>query len=110
MSPTIAFLSDVGLAAITSVGIVVYLKKYLRLLLIELCGTGGTSKFLAGVLECHARSRAGDLRARLQAGTRAGQEPRSGDGCATQVRTNWIRHNAQHSGNCDVSIHPTEQN
>jgi hypothetical protein len=39
MSLTIAFLSDVAFAAITSLGIVVYVKKHLRLLLIELCGT-----------------------------------------------------------------------
>jgi hypothetical protein len=45
MSLTIAFLSDIGFAAITSVGIVLYVKKHLRLLLIELCGTAERASF-----------------------------------------------------------------
>jgi hypothetical protein len=45
MSLTIAFLSDVAFAAITSLGIVVYVKKHLRLLLIELCGTAERASF-----------------------------------------------------------------
>jgi uncharacterized membrane protein YhaH (DUF805 family) len=45
MSPTTAFLSDVALAAITSLGIVVYVKKHLRLLLIELCGIAERANF-----------------------------------------------------------------
>lgn len=45
MSPTIAFLSDVALAAFTSLGIMAYVKKHLRLLLIELCGTAERASF-----------------------------------------------------------------
>jgi uncharacterized membrane protein YhaH (DUF805 family) len=45
MTPTIAFLSDVAFAAITSLGIVVYVKKHLRLLLIELCGSAERANF-----------------------------------------------------------------
>jgi len=39
MSPTTVFLCDVGIAAFLFVGIVSYVKKHLRLLLLELCGT-----------------------------------------------------------------------
>jgi hypothetical protein len=45
MSPTIAFLFDVALAVATSVGIVVYVKKHLRSLLIELCGSAERANF-----------------------------------------------------------------
>jgi uncharacterized membrane protein YhaH (DUF805 family) len=45
MTPIIAFLADVALAGITSLGIVVYVKKHLRLLLIELCGTAERASF-----------------------------------------------------------------
>jgi len=45
MSPTSAFLLDVALTAFLSLGIVAYIKKHLRILLIELCGTTERASF-----------------------------------------------------------------
>jgi hypothetical protein len=45
MSPVVAFLSDIAFAAVLFVGIVVYIKKHLRILLIELCGTAERASF-----------------------------------------------------------------
>jgi len=45
MSPAVAFLLDVSLAAFLFVGIVAYVKKHLRTLLIELCGTTERASF-----------------------------------------------------------------
>ena len=45
MSPDVAFLLDVSLAAFLFVGIVAYVKKHLRTLLIELCGTTERASF-----------------------------------------------------------------
>jgi len=45
MSLTIAFLSDMGLAAFLSIGLVAYVKAPLRSLLIELCGTRERASF-----------------------------------------------------------------
>jgi len=45
MSPTSAFLLDIALASALSVGIVTYVKRYLRILLIELCGTTERASF-----------------------------------------------------------------
>src|SRR5438445_3274447 len=45
VSPTSAFLLDVALAAFSSLGIVAYIKKHLRILLIELCGTAERANF-----------------------------------------------------------------
>jgi hypothetical protein len=45
MSLTMAFLSDMGLAAFLSIGLVVYVKAPLRSLLIELCGTKERANF-----------------------------------------------------------------
>jgi uncharacterized membrane protein YhaH (DUF805 family) len=45
MTPTTVFLCDVGIAAFLSVGIVAYIKKHLRTLLIELCGTTERANF-----------------------------------------------------------------
>ncbi|SRR5216683_6401064 len=45
ISPSTAFLLDIALAAVLFVGIVVYVKKHLRTLLIELCGTTERANF-----------------------------------------------------------------
>jgi len=45
MSPAVAFLLDVALAAFLFLGIVAYIKKHLRILLIELCGTKERASF-----------------------------------------------------------------
>jgi tetrahydromethanopterin S-methyltransferase subunit B len=45
MNPTMAFLADVGLVAILSVGLVAYVKTHLNTLLIELCGTAERASF-----------------------------------------------------------------
>lgn len=45
MSPTSAFLLDIALTSVLFVGIVTYVKKYLRILLIELCGTTERASF-----------------------------------------------------------------
>jgi uncharacterized membrane protein YhaH (DUF805 family) len=45
MNPTAAFLTDITLAVIISVGIVAYVKGHLRTLLIELCGTTERASF-----------------------------------------------------------------
>ncbi len=45
MSPTTVFLCDVGIAAFLFVGIVAYVKRHLRTLLIELCGTTERASF-----------------------------------------------------------------
>jgi len=45
MSPTSAFLLDVALVAFLFLGIVAYIKKHLRILLIELCGTTERASF-----------------------------------------------------------------
>jgi uncharacterized membrane protein YhaH (DUF805 family) len=45
MNPTKAFLADVGLVAVLSVGLVAYVKKHLNTLLIELCGTAERASF-----------------------------------------------------------------
>lgn len=45
MNPTTAFLVDVGLVAILSVGLVAYVKRHLNTLLIELCGTAERASF-----------------------------------------------------------------
>lgn len=44
-NPTIAFLCDVGLAVVLSVGIVAYVKRPLRTLLVEICGTTERASF-----------------------------------------------------------------
>lgn len=45
MNPTAAFLVDVGLVAVLSVGLVAYVKRHLSRLLIELCGTAERASF-----------------------------------------------------------------
>lgn len=45
MNLTTAFLTDLGLVVLTCVGIVAYLSKRLRALLIELCGTAERASF-----------------------------------------------------------------
>jgi hypothetical protein len=45
MSLTMAYLSDVGLVALLSLGLVAYVKEPLRSLLIELCGTKDRASF-----------------------------------------------------------------
>ncbi len=45
MNPSIAFLLDIALAALLLVGIVAYVKKHLKTLLIELCGTTERASF-----------------------------------------------------------------
>lgn len=45
MNPTTAFLADVALVVLACVGIVAYLSKHLRTLLIELCGTPERASF-----------------------------------------------------------------
>src|SRR5229473_3357875 len=45
MNPTMAFLVDVGLVAVLSVGLVAYVKGHLKTLLIELCGTPERASF-----------------------------------------------------------------
>jgi hypothetical protein len=45
MSLTMVFLSDIGLAAFLSIGLVAYVKASLRSLLIELCGTKERASF-----------------------------------------------------------------
>ena len=40
MIPTVVFLGDLTLAVLVCTGTVLYLAKHLRLLLIELCGSG----------------------------------------------------------------------
>lgn len=45
MSLTMAFLVDVALAAVLSVGIVAYVRGHLRVLLIEVCGTAERASF-----------------------------------------------------------------
>jgi hypothetical protein len=45
MSLTMAFLSDVGLVALLSLGLVAYVKEPLRSLLLELCGTKDRASF-----------------------------------------------------------------
>lgn len=45
MSPTMAFLTDVALVVLACMGIVAYVSKHLRTLLIELCGTAERASF-----------------------------------------------------------------
>jgi hypothetical protein len=45
MNPPIAFLSDVVLAVVISMGIVAYVKGHLGTLLVELCGTAERANF-----------------------------------------------------------------
>ncbi len=45
MTPTVAFLSDIALTTLLFVGIVAYIKKHLRTLLLELCGTTERASF-----------------------------------------------------------------
>lgn len=45
MNPTTAFLTDVALVVIISVGTVVYVKAHLKSLLVELCGTAERASF-----------------------------------------------------------------
>jgi hypothetical protein len=45
MNPTTAFLTDIGLVAFLSLGLVVYVKTHLNALLIELCGTKERASF-----------------------------------------------------------------
>jgi hypothetical protein len=45
MNPTMAFLLNIALAALLFVGIVAYVQKHLRALLIELCGTMERASF-----------------------------------------------------------------
>ena len=45
MSPTAAFLLDVALTTLLFVGIVAYIKKHLKTLLLELCGTTERASF-----------------------------------------------------------------
>src|SRR5712692_2883239 len=45
MTPTMAFLVDVGLVAVLSVGLVAYVKTHLNTLLIELCRTAERASF-----------------------------------------------------------------
>ena len=45
MSSTQAFLADVGITAILFIGIVAYVQRHLRALLIELCGTPERASF-----------------------------------------------------------------
>lgn len=45
MTPAGAFLTDVTLIVLACIGIVIYVSKSLRLLLIELCGTAGRAAF-----------------------------------------------------------------
>ena len=45
MNPTVAFLADVVLAVILSLGMVAYVKRHLRTLLIEICGTTERASF-----------------------------------------------------------------
>ena len=45
MSSTQAFLADVGITAILFIGIVAYVQRHLRALLIELCGTKERASF-----------------------------------------------------------------
>lgn len=45
MNPTVAFLVDVGLVVVLSVGLVAYVKRHLRSLLLELCGTAERASF-----------------------------------------------------------------
>lgn len=45
MNPTMAFLTDVGLVGVLSVGLVAYVKTHLKTLLIELCGTEERASF-----------------------------------------------------------------
>ncbi|HEV2386959.1 MAG TPA: hypothetical protein VGS20_06845 [Candidatus Acidoferrales bacterium] len=45
MTPTLVFLTDAGLIVFACAGIVAYVSRNLRLLLIELCGTAGRAGF-----------------------------------------------------------------
>ncbi len=45
MNPITAFLVDVGLVAVLSVGLVAYVKRHLHTLLIELCGSAERASF-----------------------------------------------------------------
>lgn len=45
MSPTVAFLTDIVIVALSCVGIASYVSKHLRLLLVELCGTVERASF-----------------------------------------------------------------
>jgi tetrahydromethanopterin S-methyltransferase subunit B len=45
MSPTTAFLADLALVALACTGMVAYVSKHLRILLIELCGTAERANF-----------------------------------------------------------------
>jgi uncharacterized membrane protein YhaH (DUF805 family) len=45
MNPTVAFLSDVALAIAISFATVAYVKRHLRSLLVELCGTAERANF-----------------------------------------------------------------
>jgi hypothetical protein len=45
MNPTTAFLTDIGLVAFLSLGLVMYVKTHLNALLIELCGTKERASF-----------------------------------------------------------------
>lgn len=45
MNPTTAFLVDVGLVAVLSVGLLAYVKRHLNTLLVELCGTAARASF-----------------------------------------------------------------
>lgn len=45
MNPTIAFLTDAALAVVVSAGIVAYVKRPLRTLLVEICGTTERASF-----------------------------------------------------------------
>lgn len=45
MNPTNAFLADIGLVAAFSIGLMAYVKKHLKALLIELCGTEERASF-----------------------------------------------------------------
>lgn len=45
MSPTAAFLADLALLALACTGMVAYVSKHLRVLLVELCGTADRANF-----------------------------------------------------------------
>ena len=45
MSPSLVFVGDLALTILVCVGIVLYVAKHLRSLLIELCGTGERANF-----------------------------------------------------------------
>jgi hypothetical protein len=76
MNLAVAFLADLAFVVLACVGIVAYLSKHLRVLLIELCGTVGTSEFLAGFLECCAGSCTIDFCDELQTGIGIGGKHR----------------------------------